>query len=908
MRSRWRGAWVLAALLALETGCHHQIPRLVARGEYAEAAARAGASRRPPKRKAARAWARALEALGRTDEARAVLLRDFRTTGEVRSMVELAELEAAHGLVGVATVHFERAATLDPDALRGHAEMCGLLRRRARAFGDIGEAIAGDQDMRRVAFLCEPVSDDAALAGRLRAAAEADVKALRTLGPCVEAGGEACRGAPLASEALEVARGRGPVALREATRRLGVEVEAGDVVGFLAAELAGELGVDLVGQDELRAWVGERPIEAFQPVIEAIPSEATQAYVRLRLGRLGAGYSLPVAEGEVGSEAALVTRTLEALDAGGPVKGGLGWRVLAIVGDLPGAEMAVGSALKTQHQALTRGVEWRPAQSRVPVPSHWGAKVVVDSTTLGPLLVLARMRAAAGSEAQGVEIARYALAEAEARGIAGARGMGAREAHHALASGRPWQALAIADAMGGELPVSEAAAASILLARAVCADGCGEAEERAAVERSCGEAWLKEMEGRLAALASARAHPADPAIGGCPSASEALASDGVGALAEALRLAREPGAKGLEAASRAAIEADLTLSCAGRYVAPVMLATGQRVGARAIGESLSQGPQTVAAGILGLEGELALVGELGSQAEARFAAAAGASVDPRAVWRRAAWFAHLADARELELEALREVLLHGARGEEAAAARRGLVLRALRDANDAWALRESAVGRETLARAVQDYVDGVEPAARWRAREGLANALAEETWSDEQAAVLVWDALWPEPELARQHPAASARLEAVLRRSPASLRADPLSASELALAAGDASLARPTSLHFLPAGELAEVALGRARQRPKEPASVRGAIAAAFVGAPSVREVALRVVLDGLRESGESKRRRAVEDLLLAGLPALPAADGEVVPMIEGAEALMVLIYGIDPLRRAREDGAKKGL
>ena len=873
-----RALGLALALGASGAGCQHSIPRLVERGEFAAAAAKAAKARRIPKGRAARAWAAALEGLGRYEEARAVLLRDFRTSGEVGSMIALAELEAAQGLVGVATVHFERAASLEPGALRGHVEMCELLRRRARAFAALDEAIAGDQDMRRVAFLCPEAPGDAALAGALRGAAAADVKKVRALAACA---GEGCAGEGGAEDGLAAARAEGPAALRRWAAARGQELAAADVIRLLSAEIGGEagIGVDLIGQDELRGWIGEAPMESLMGALDAA-DEATQAYVRLRLGRMGAGYSLPVAEGEAGSEAALVTRALEALDAGGPARAAMGWRVMVMIGDLPGAEMAVASGL--------RAIEGGAGGSRESTLSHWGARVKVTAATVEPLLVLARMRGIASGEAQGLEIARYVVREGRAQGIDEAAALGAIEAHHALASGRPWQALALADALGGG-PVERAAAAAIVLGRAACEGGCAEASDRAAAVQVMGDAWGAAIEARLVELAAGPASPGGAP--GCPSAGEAVAAGG--ALGEALRLAREPGSSGFEAAARAAIESDIALICAGRLLAPVMLARGQRVGARGLADALSQGPQTVAAGILALQGELALVGGREEQALVMFTAAAGASVDPRAVWRRAAWFARLADAREVELAALREILLHGARGAAATAAHQALVVRALRDANQAWALREGEIGRETVARAVDGYVAAAGSGGRWQAREALARVLAEETWSDAQAAAIVRRALWPEPELAGLHPAASARLEAALAgRAPALGRVDPLAGSELALAAAEPGFVAPASARFLPAAALAEVQVALARRRPEDAGSRRAAIAAATSGPPGVRTAALRGLLGGF--AAGDPRRREIEALVLGGLPALAEPGGAVEPMVAEAEALLTLVFGAE--------------
>lgn len=882
-----RAIWALVLSLAFETGCQGSIPRLVARGEYQAAATAAARSKRPPRGRSARALAEALAALGRVEEARAVLLRDFRTSGDARSMIALAELEASLGLVGVAAAHFTRAAALSPEALRGHPEMCALLRRRAQAYAALGESVAGDQDMRRVALLCEASAGDAAIAAGLRAQATRDVRALRTL----RAGDPGSSGAA-ASEPQ-----RGGHAMR---RSAAAAVDATEVIGLLAAELRGELGVDLVSNDELRGWVGEGAVEALSTALEAATSEATRAYVRLRLGRLGSSYSLPSVAGEAGSEAALVTRVLEALEVEG--EAALGWRVLVILGDLGGAEMMLGEGLQARHKALSGAGPWAPAQTRAPTPSHWAGKVMVAPSTLEALLVLARMRGAAGNEAQALEIARYALAEAMTRGIAGAHEMGMIEAHHALASGRPWYALALVDATSGGEDVAAAAAAAILLGRAACEDRCGEAADRAVVERVLDEGWVVGMEGRLLGLATARSFAAAPGSSGCVSASEALTEDAVGDVAAAMRLAQRSDSQGAEAAIRAAIESDLAMVCAGRLLTPWMAARGQRVGAKALAQMLSQTPETVAAGALLLQGELALVAGDGEQASVMLTAAAASTPTPTSIWERAAWFARLVDAREVELLALRELLLHGVSGEARVEARRALLIRGVRDANAAWAVRQREAGREALERAVADYLVEVPAPQRWQAREQLAIALSEERWADDEAGAIVRAAVWPAAELARLHPAANARLEAALSGRRPALRADPMAPSELALAAAEPPFTAPRTMRLLPAA--ASVVLHGALAIRADSAGRRAAISAATTGEPAAREAALRALLVGL--NGEPTRRAAVEALVAAGMPALASGTGEVEAMVRGSEGLLRLRIAAEVVKEPAAERAAR--
>ena len=177
---------LLASAVGLP-GCHRKLPKLSAAGQHEEVIARVSKSRFLPRGKAARAWAASLEALDRTEEARAALQRDFRRGGHVESLLALAELERSHGLDGIATAHYARVYSLETRLLVGREEVCDLFRARARAFIELGEGVAAHTDMRRVAVLCGEASRqsdrlrDAALWDRIESRARAQVKGQRML-------------------------------------------------------------------------------------------------------------------------------------------------------------------------------------------------------------------------------------------------------------------------------------------------------------------------------------------------------------------------------------------------------------------------------------------------------------------------------------------------------------------------------------------------------------------------------------------------------------------------------------------------------------------------------------------------------------------------------------------------------
>ncbi|HVI02757.1 MAG TPA: hypothetical protein VM869_28860, partial [Enhygromyxa sp.] len=147
---RW-GLGVLAAVVLVSSGCGGALARLAKDENWVELDRRARAMKQAPRGKAARAWAQALVELDRAEEARAVLLRDFRHGGDEASLLALADLERQLGLRGIAAAHYTRLIDIDLDTVQRSPDaqvICELLRERARVEAALGEALAADADMR----------------------------------------------------------------------------------------------------------------------------------------------------------------------------------------------------------------------------------------------------------------------------------------------------------------------------------------------------------------------------------------------------------------------------------------------------------------------------------------------------------------------------------------------------------------------------------------------------------------------------------------------------------------------------------------------------------------------------------------------------------------------------------------
>jgi hypothetical protein len=737
-----RASGIAVVLLGLWlAACGQRLVELERQGRHDEVIARAQRARWPPRRAAARAYASALHAKGQSEHARDVLLRDFRR-GDLHSLVALADLELGLGRDGIAAVHYARAAALDRKSLQGRKQVCNLFERRAIAFVELGDGEAALDDLERVQALCGRAPARAAIV-RAQDTAKTQVAARVAQSKCDDARCVSAR-AHERSAAIEgqLAHAGSPRELRRTAARLSASLAPEQVVQLVLADARGELGSAFVDDDEVRSWIGATPGDALRERLSALPS-GEQALARLRLERvLGPGEGAPSAS---------TTQRLVWLDRALVMHGAVPWRVLAYAEDLGGVELGLASA-------------WRPAApatggSTVTVGEHWVARTVPTAENLPALLLVARLRAAAGEHDLALQLARSVAVRADAAGVPGTSTVVAREAARALAWGMPWTALALADAIPrAELDAVRAAAATgVLLAAAVCAGPCPDDEDRGLVERVMGAPWLAAMEPRLRELALARARNL-AATDGCPTLAELLAPDAGGALARALADLRErPDAPGVDAALVAAIESDPAIACSGRLVVPLVAARAPVLGAGRLAEMLAHGPETRASDVLSVQAGLALVANEPARAEALAIAAGATARDPARRWRELAEVARATDVRDVEMLALREmVLLQPDRDEPAA--RRELVVHAVRDVVRSWGAGETPAGREASQRHVTDWIDEAAAAQRWGRRERLVASVAGREWLRDPHRETIAELLVPTGPERTLHRVAAARL------------------------------------------------------------------------------------------------------------------------------------------------------
>lgn len=925
MVARRARQWLLTgAMFALVLpGCHHKLPKLAAAGKHVEVIEHVQGSRRVPKGKSGRAYATSLAAVGRIDEARAFLMHDFRHTGDVRSLVALADLEVQQGLRGIALTRFSRAHSLNSRALKGRTDVCDLLRERARQFLAEEEGLAADQDMRRVASVCEAAPEDARLVTEIGQAAAAQARGQRTLAECRDCPPQP---APIA-QALAQAKAKGPLAVARLAHLRGFELPPQDVVELLRADLAGELGVDLVTHDTLRAWVGNQPIDGIDKALPAY-SPAVQAYVRLRFSLLGPAYALGEAKGPEVNQDVLgrtdsgrqtttdsagiaLSNVLERLSEQSEIPASNGWRVLALVGDLRAVEFELGTGLRNRAPAKptvadsgAQGAEASDidvgARASAPAPVHWAATGPVDQVKLVDLLTLARLRSNGDNADQALEIARFALATADAGGVAQAQDLARQEAWHRLASGKPWQAIAVMDAVAAarDVGIERAAGSAIALHTALCSENCSGTEDRGVAVRVMGEKWVQQQQKLLMQAARTRVQPG-PDPGACPTLRELMVGDAVGPLAKALRAARTDAiSPGVAQKLRTAIESDISLSCAGRYSVAVMLKAGHKVTAEVLADELSQAPQILSSAQLELQAELAVIAGRREQAEMLSKAAGGASVQPQAYWRRAAAFGRLADNREFEAHSLRQAILH-LPPEHSDDLRQALVVRALLDTTMGESLRDPEVpaAREALMHQTAEYFDGLSAAERWRAREDVARSVAARGPLDDTALSLIRQALWPESMAMMRHPAAMAALEQARGQPMIELTPDPLAPVQWAAAVRHAKPEQlPSKMGLLcPAHEVREGRLVLAKHAGQPEVRRTAAIAVATTGTPAQREAAILLLLQDLAQSKSTAQRERVLALLLDGLVASVGPDQPPQPIFTDRRRLLMAAVAPKP-------------
>ncbi|PRP91549.1 hypothetical protein ENSA5_54250 [Enhygromyxa salina] len=798
--ARWRAA-ALAVSLVLVSGCGGALVKLAKDREWAELDRRARAQKQAPRGKAARAWAQALVELDKPEEARAVLLRDFRSGGQEPSLLALAKLERELGLLGVAAAHYTRLGDIDLDALTGSPEAelaCDLLRRRARAQAELGEALAADLDMRRLALWCPEAlrEEDRGFLSSIQPGASAQAEGQRSLdalAPKPEA--IATLEAQLADR-LELARKRGPRAVVALAEAEGMQVEPDDVAVLLAAEFGGALGPGLMSSRRLSAWIGDTAPDDLLAAIDTLPDGARE-YALLRLT------SVRELDGASDSRQGWIVAAMASLGGQGPHEAAKAWRVAASVGDLSGAEFALNTNLRDMIPVAVEAEVGEAGDGGLtPAPAHWSQRVPVDRRSFDLLLTLARLLEHRGQAVLALELRRAVLVAGHEVGLAQVTASAVEEVRRQLVLGHPWQALALAEVVPGPLldEILLAVASALGLSRAAGLDEA-EAADRNVVWRSLGDPWFERWDPRLdVAVAGLHLDRDDlrcPELGRWldPEADEELARVGLDpvrarAAVEAAIADLGAPATGVELAR--ALESDLALSCTAPLV-NLLHAGPHELALATLDERLIHAPELGASTQLQLHAELALAHGQTKRATLLTISAAAQTTDPRGLWARAAVAGRSFGAREYSIDALRQVLAHSD-GLDDSAARRELVLLRLRDVDGDAIVREGdPAAVDAVREQLRIYVDEAPRARQWSRVDRVLWMLASEARAD----ALAWERLIEivvDEQLRARHPEAVSALERAAAGAGATLVSDPGIDGDLAfLSDSDALCARAAS-------------------------------------------------------------------------------------------------------------------
>jgi hypothetical protein len=843
----------MMGLLGL-VGCGGELVRLAKAQDWAELDRRARAEARPPRGKAARAWAQALVELGDPEQARSVLLYDFRKGSQEVSLLELAQLEHDLGLVGMAGAHYTRLLELDLDMLQedpGAGRACELLRARARAEAELGEPMAADTDMRRLAVVCPGAisADDREFLASLRPQAQDQAEGRRAMPELAPPTSVDAIEAELAQQ-LELARKRGPRAVAALSSAAEIEVAPDDVAVLLAAEFGGGLGAGLVSRRKLSAWIGDSDPSAVALAIDSLPAGARE-YGLLRLASVR-----PVLDAEANRQNWIVA-AMGSLAGQGPQEAAKAWRVAAVAGDLGGAEFALNTNLRDMIPKVAE-----PASTGALTPqktTHWSLRVPVDLRSFDLLLTLARLFERRGEHVLALELRRSVLVAGHDLGLAQVTAAAVEEVRRQLALGRPWQALALAEVVPGPLldEVLPAVASAIGLVRAA---GLTEADEadRSVVWRSLGDAWFEQWDPRLEAalggldLSDPNASEAPHGLSRCPTLGSWLdpAADEqlrrVGLDPERSRAALsaafgELGGTQTGVALARALESDLALSCSAPLI-PLLAAGPHALTLETLDERLIHAPGLAASMQLQLHAEIALAHGEHSRANLLTIGAAAQTERPREMWARAAVAGRTYGAREYSLEALRQVLLHSD-GLDDPAARRELMLTRLRDVDIDDLVRSGDPNAAAqLAEQLRAHVAEAPSQRRWALVDRLLWTLAGEKRVDSLAWALLLEVVLDD-QVRLRHSDAAAALE---RASLGETQPDASAPDSSAPPQTD-----PGNLDFLADAD----ALCEAEIRDAEPARLVGIATAC---APKQRAQALAALLAATPEPARTQLRQRV--------------------------------------------------
>jgi hypothetical protein len=632
-------------------------------------------------------------------------------------------------------------------------------------------------------------------------------------------------------------------------------------------------------------------------------------------------------------------------------------RAMLLVGETAGAELVLvdrlGAAVDAagldrctgQPRAAPTGVEdapGRPLRGRrtgpatVPAasctrPTLTAMLALADRQHLPWLLDLSRLRERSGRLEDALVLRLSALALARRASATDASAFVEAEVRHALARGKPWIALALAQLADGDARrVFEVVIGSMLdLLDVTCGAGCT-AGERIIVERVVEQhhealglalpaerSWSEDASARARLAARSDAPQPNPARS-CVSSRALVGARAEGSLAALVERTLLEGMEPSPAELAAVVERDLTRMCSTELAVALLARAGHTLAAETLSDRYAMLPDASAARVLALEGDLALLAGETGRARERWTAAAAESADPRDVWRRAALLSDERGARHLMLEALRE-LERLADARQATTIRRALLIEQLAEID---VVVGGLAALESAEKAVREHLGRLPESLRWHERQTILLHLAAQRDLTSAGLALAL-AVVVEGDTAGKHGAA---LEVIAGARGLPVEAGAYHGSPLALAAagagasGGAAEAMASAEVWLAGSELHHVALARMRGGGDVEARVRAAVAALHVGDAQMRAEAMAWLMartSAARETtaprgaaaseassprGESASASAAQATadrvaqrrrVASGATALDPAAVLLVPAVEDPEALLRILLDL---------------
>lgn len=476
--------WVVAlafATLCGPVGCHSTVVRAHRKGQLDATITAAERVSRPVRGRSARAYADALVQTDRFDDARDTLRADAQR-GHIASLAQLADIEMRAQRRASAALHWLRVAELGgprsmPDELE---EICELWGDRVRSCVAHGDGIAAEATLEVAEPYCETLATDRELAASVTSLAKQQV--LRRIDHREP---EVATEQPL-DDAL--AEARNELERWRLHQRRGVTWPVGDVPALVLAELHGELGRDVLSDEQWQAIVGDLTGSELEEAIADRPAPE-QAAVKLRMASVLP--DLPVKPGALGVVADDERWSAEAATQYPQAA----WRVYLLSQQREAVELEL------------RALYDKPPYRSNAAPSsaadlhgarHWSLTVECgdDKRCVAAMIAVAKLRGIAGQNAIALEgLSLRARHDPEVRDA---------EIDRAAAWGNPWRALMLLPD-DHDKAVRQTLIGALAVERALCGGGCEDDTVGRAERAHQGKGWTDAVEAEVQAWLRAAA-------------------------------------------------------------------------------------------------------------------------------------------------------------------------------------------------------------------------------------------------------------------------------------------------------------------------------------------------------------------------------------------------------------------